>query len=103
MYLQQRPVKIFFCSFYSPKLFHDRLSRPLEMLLKGEAKYIVGGRALRQDFTLELTAPEAIGKVRIGGKMFKLISTWNLFKYKRIRCQVFDEWYSVICLSPFDL
>lgn len=60
--------------FHSPKLFHDRLSRPLEMLLKGEAKYIVSGRALRQDFTLELNAQKATGKVRIGGKMNEVIS-----------------------------
>lgn len=59
--------------FHSPKLFHDRLSRPLEMFLKGEAKYIVSGRALRQDFTLELNAPKATGKVRIGGKMNEVI------------------------------
>ena len=68
------------------------------MLLKGDAKYIVGGRALRQDFTLELKASEATGKVRIGGEMNELISTWSLFKYKRIRCQVFGDWYSC-CLS----
>lgn len=75
MYQQQRPVKIFtyfFFYFHSPKLFHDRLSLPLEMLLKGEVTYIVSGRALRQDFTLELTSPEATGKVRIGGKLTEL-------------------------------
>lgn len=61
------------------------------MLLKGEAKYIVGGRALRQDFTLELNAPEATGKVRIGGKMNEVISK---LKMGRILCQVFGELYT---------
>lgn len=64
------------------------------MLLKGEAKYIVGGRALRQDFTLELNAPKATGKVRIGGKMNEVISKWGEFITKYSVSCIF-----VICLS----
>ena len=51
------------------KLFVDRLTRPMEALFKGKASYTIGGRARRQDFTLELSSAETIGKIRLGGKL----------------------------------
>ena len=72
------------------------------MLLKGEAKYSVGGRALRQDFIMELTSPEATGKVRIGGKrnvfLHGVSSNTNEFVAKYSVSDIV-----VICLSLFGL
>ena len=65
--------KVEFYAFYLEKLFVDRLSRPLEMLFKGEVLYTVTGRALRRDFTLELSSSDIIGKAGIGGKLFRLL------------------------------
>jgi len=41
----------------------------MEALFKGKASYTIGGRARRQDFTLELSSAETIGKIRLGGKL----------------------------------
>ena len=59
--------------FHFEKLFVDRLSRPLEMLFEGEALYTITGKALRKDFTLELSSSEIIGKAEIGGKPLPLV------------------------------
>jgi len=41
----------------------------MEAFFKGKVLYTIGGRALRQDFTLELSPAETIGKIRLGGKL----------------------------------
>lgn len=52
----------------------DRLSRPLDIVIKGNASVGIKGRALGQDFNLEITSMHMIGKARLGGKTYCLYS-----------------------------
>ena len=52
----------------------DRLSRPLDMVIKGYASVGINGRALGQDFNLEITSMHMIGKSRLVGKTYCLYS-----------------------------
>ena len=56
------------------QLFVDRLSGPLDMVIKGNASVGIKGRTLGQVFNLEIISMDMIGKARLGGKTYCLYS-----------------------------
>ena len=53
---------------YSQQLFTDRMSQRTEMQFKGKASLNITGRALKKDFSLEISS-KINGKATLGGRL----------------------------------